>query len=160
MGILSTWKCSMFRESIYKALKFSITLCICGVKIQHFLCQRPCVQPHCLAYNHLTNSNIVRTEWHKLLWKGTSSRYLVTFQICIPLIAWVVSGAFLKWTWRLNLLIYMILWGFLGQMNSYHFLEVISGCLLEKESFSFFLFLILFFVVRKNDIRPNIVPYF
>ena len=123
-----------------------------------FLCQWPCVQPHYLAYDHLTSSTIATTEWHTLLRKGTSFSFLVTFQICILLMAWMVSGAFLKWTWRLNLLIYMILWGFLGQVNSISFFRGHLRLLTRKGEF--FFFLILFFVVRKLNIRPNIVPYF
>ena len=37
----------------------------------------------------------------------------------------------------LNLLICMILWGFLDQVNSTPFLEVTPGCLLEKRLLTF-----------------------
>ena len=37
----------------------------------------------------------------------------------------------------LNLLICMILWGFLDQVNSAPFLEVTPGCLLEKRLLTF-----------------------
>ena len=72
----------------------------------------------------------------------TSFSYSVAFQICIHLIAWVVSLVFLKWTRRSEPLDLHDLWGFLGQVSCAPFLEITS------DPVNFMMMVILTYMMR------------
>ena len=78
---------------------------------------------------------VMMMEWHAASLKGQPSETLWLFRICMLLIAGAVSWLF-KVHEDLNLLICMIFWGFLGQMNREPFIQVTSGCLPEKHILS------------------------
>lgn len=52
---------------------------------------------------------------------------VVAFQISIPLLAWPISWVFLRWTWRLEPLKWMILEDFLGQAIFTGHIRLLTG---------------------------------
>ena len=128
--------CSMSRESTSKPFSpalLSAFLSMCSKNPALFLGHRPCVQPHCLACAHLPTPTYRQWNGTCHFCRVTSFRYLVTFQILLR--TWAVSWMFLKGTQGFEPLLCLILWGFLGQVNSTSFLEVTSGCLPQKLTF-------------------------
>ena len=77
-----------------ETLKLSITLCIFK-HVQQELSNLFGSPTLCLAplfgLGTATNSTIVLMEWTHCFFKVTSFRYLVVFQIGIPMMAWAVS---------------------------------------------------------------------
>lgn len=60
----------------------------------------PCFQPHCLAWAHFPSVPLLWQNGIHWFCNVTSFRYLVVCWICIPLMAWAVSQAFLIKTYR------------------------------------------------------------
>ena len=93
LGTLFTWMCSMTTESTSKPVSstlLSAFLSMCSKNSALFLGHQPWVQPHCLACAHLPTPPLRRNGTH-CFFQATAFRYLVAFQIRIPLTAWAVS---------------------------------------------------------------------